>query len=58
MKKVRAMSVFGVLIALVLTAWGEDKPLLELIGSTPLPELHDGDFDHFTLDEQADPYHR
>ena len=33
------------------TALSEDKPLLELMGSTPLPQLHDGDFDHFALDE-------
>jgi len=53
MKKVRAMSVFAVLIAFALIAPGENRPLLELIGSTPLPELHDGDFDHFTLDESG-----
>jgi hypothetical protein len=51
MKKMRAMFLFAVWVAFALTAWSEDKPLLELVASTPLPELHDGDFDHFALDQ-------
>jgi DNA-binding beta-propeller fold protein YncE len=31
-------------------AWAQQKAPLELLQSTPLPELHDGDFDHFTVD--------
>lgn len=51
MKTLRAMFVFVAFIAFSLSALSEDKPLLELVESTPLPELHDGDFDHFTLDQ-------
>jgi DNA-binding beta-propeller fold protein YncE len=50
MNKARAILVFAAFIVLALTALGEDKPLLQLVASTPLPDLHDGDFDHFTLD--------
>jgi DNA-binding beta-propeller fold protein YncE len=53
MKKLRAMFVFVAFIAFAFTALSEDKALLELVGTTPLPELHDGDFDHFTLDEEG-----
>jgi DNA-binding beta-propeller fold protein YncE len=53
MRRIRAVFVLAVFMAFALTAWSEDKPLLELIGSTPLPQLHDGDFDHFTLDESG-----
>jgi WD40 repeat protein len=51
MKKLRATFAFVAFIAFALTALSEDKALLELVESTPLPELHDGDFDHFTLDQ-------
>ena len=53
MKKLRAMFVFVAFIVFTFTALSEDKALLELVGTTPLPELHDGDFDHFTLDEEG-----
>lgn len=36
--------------ALVTGVWAQPKPVLELVHTTPLPELHDGDFDHFTPD--------
>jgi WD40 repeat protein len=45
------MFVFAAFIAFALTALSQGKPLLELVATTPLPELHDGDFDHFTIDE-------
>jgi DNA-binding beta-propeller fold protein YncE len=47
------MFVFVAFIAFALIALSEDKPLLELVDSIPLPELHDGDFDHFTLDQSG-----
>src|SRR5215472_1715022 len=33
-----------------MVASAEDKPPLELLHTIPLPQLHDGDFDHFTVD--------
>src|SRR5258708_20324372 len=38
------------LLALVTGAWAQQKPVLELVQTTSLPELKDGDFDHFTAD--------
>jgi len=43
--------MFAAFMAFAFTALSEDKALLELMDSTPLPQLHDGDFDHFALDE-------
>lgn len=40
----------AVFFALVTGVCAQQKPVLELLQSTPLPELHDGDFDHFTPD--------
>ena len=51
MTRVSAVLMFAAFMAFAFTALSEDKPLLELMGSTPLPQLHDGDFDHFALDE-------
>src|ERR1700686_666442 len=39
-----------VFLALVAGAWAQQKPVLELLQTIPLPELKDGDFDHFTAD--------
>jgi DNA-binding beta-propeller fold protein YncE len=44
------MILFCVFFALVAGVWAQQKPALELLQTTPLPELHDGDFDHFTVD--------
>src|SRR6266481_10085797 len=44
------MILSAVFFALVAGVWAQQKPALELAESTPLPELHDGDFDHFTVD--------
>src|SRR6202521_4899310 len=38
------------LFALVAGAWAQQKPVLEPLQTIPLPELKDGDFDHFTAD--------
>jgi WD40 repeat protein len=53
MKQLRATFVFVALVAFAVSALGEDKPLLELLESTTLPDLHDGDFDHFALDDEG-----
>ena len=50
MKKTGVMILSAVFFALVAGVWAQQKPALELAESTPLPELHDGDFDHFTVD--------
>ena len=50
MKKGTATILSLAFFALTLNALSEDKPLMKLVASTPLPELHDGDFDHFALD--------
>src|SRR6266849_3132062 len=39
-----------VLLAFAIGVSAQDKAPLKLLHSTPLPELHDGDFDHFTPD--------
>jgi DNA-binding beta-propeller fold protein YncE len=48
---VRAILGFVAIMMVAITAVSEGNSLLKLVGSTPLPDLHDGDFDHFTLDE-------
>jgi DNA-binding beta-propeller fold protein YncE len=53
MRRLRSICLFAAFMAVAFTALGEDKPLLQLVQSTPLPQLHDGDFDHFTLDESG-----
>ena len=40
----------AVLFVLVICVSAQDKPPLELVQTIPLPQLHDGDFDHFTVD--------
>ncbi len=50
MKKSLALIVSAVFITFVIGAWGQEKAPLELSNSIPLPELHDGDFDHFVVD--------
>jgi DNA-binding beta-propeller fold protein YncE len=56
MRKFEAIIAVTVVILLGGWAWaagtGEKQPL-KLIKSVPLPELHDGDFDHFTVDLQG-----
>jgi DNA-binding beta-propeller fold protein YncE len=42
--------VFGLLVALALGCKAQDRPPLKLVGTIPLPGLHDGDFDHFAPD--------
>jgi DNA-binding beta-propeller fold protein YncE len=48
--KSKVMILFVVFWALVTGVCAEQKPVLELIHTTPLPELKDGDFDHFAAD--------
>jgi DNA-binding beta-propeller fold protein YncE len=48
--KTRVMILSAVFFALVTGVWAQPKPVLELSQTTPLPELKDGDFDHFAVD--------
>src|SRR5258708_40009726 len=48
--KSRAMIVLVVFLTFVIGASAQAKAPLELLQTTPLPDLHDGDFDHFTAD--------
>ena len=49
----RAMIVFMAALILSITASAQGKAPLQLSHSTPLPELHDGDFDHFAVDVEG-----
>ena len=50
MKHSKFMILWPMFFALVTGLWAQPKPVLELVHTTPLPDLHDGDFDHFTPD--------
>jgi DNA-binding beta-propeller fold protein YncE len=43
----------AVILALVISISAQEKAPLKLLHSTPLPELHDGDFDHLTPDVEG-----
>jgi len=53
-KKTAVMILAAMLFALVAGAWAQQKPVLEPLQTIPLPELKDGDFDHFTADVAGD----
>jgi DNA-binding beta-propeller fold protein YncE len=40
--------------SLVIGAWAQDRAPLALTQTIPLPDLHDGDFDHFAIDVAGD----
>ena len=48
-KHIRTIAVAAVVLAFALAAFAQKAPL-QLSHTTPLPELHDGDFDHFVAD--------
>jgi DNA-binding beta-propeller fold protein YncE len=48
--KSRVIILSAVFLALVAGVWAQEKPVLELSQTIPLPELKDGDFDHFSAD--------
>jgi hypothetical protein len=47
--KLRAMILVTAFFGLTASAWAQGKSL-QLSQTIPLPELHDGDMDHFTVD--------
>src|SRR4030088_2160770 len=48
------MILSAVFLALVAGVSAQQKPVLEPLQTIPLPELKDGDFDHFTADVAGD----
>jgi DNA-binding beta-propeller fold protein YncE len=50
MCKFSVTALASVFLALAIGAWGQANGPLVLLQSIPLPELHDGDFDHFAVD--------
>jgi DNA-binding beta-propeller fold protein YncE len=50
LKLSKAMIVSAVILAFVIGVSGQEKAPLKLLHSTPLADLHDGDFDHLTPD--------
>ena len=50
MKPLKAMIVSAVILSFVIGVSAQEKAPLKLLQSTPLPDLHDGDFDHLTPD--------
>ncbi len=50
MNQSRVMISFAVILVFAITASAQEKAPLKLLHSTPLPELHDGDFDHLIAD--------
>ena len=46
----KPMILSPLLLAMVVGVSAQEKAPLKLLQSTPLPELHDGDFDHLTPD--------
>jgi len=49
-KRSIALLVFAVFLAFAIGAMTQDKAPIALSNSIPLPDLHDGDFDHFVVD--------
>jgi DNA-binding beta-propeller fold protein YncE len=49
-KRSVAFSVLAVFLVCLIGAVAQNKAPLTLSNSIPLPELHDGDFDHFVVD--------
>jgi len=46
----KALTLSAVILAFVIGVSAQERAPLKLLHSTPLPELHDGDFDHLTPD--------
>ena len=50
MNTVKVLILAGALVAMPTPAKCQDKAPLKLLQSIPLPDLKDGDFDHFAVD--------
>lgn len=50
MNRMKAMILGLMSLALAIGAWSSSNSPLKLVHTTPLPELKEGDFDHFAVD--------
>src|SRR3984893_5591379 len=50
MNRVKVLILAGAIVGMLTTAKCQDKTPLKLLQSIPLPDLKDGDFDHFAVD--------
>jgi DNA-binding beta-propeller fold protein YncE len=50
----RALLLCSILCILTVCAQAAEQPPLKLVHTIPLPQLHEGDFDHFTVDIAGD----
>lgn len=50
MKTAKCAILSAIILLLLIPAWGNGKTPLKLVQTTPLPQLHEGDFDHFAVD--------
>jgi DNA-binding beta-propeller fold protein YncE len=48
--KAKFALLLAAMFLMLVSGWADDKTPLKLVHTTPLPELHDGDFDHFAVD--------
>ena len=53
MKLSKAITVSVLILGFAIGVLAEEKTPLKLLQSTPLPQLHDGDFDHLTPDVEG-----
>jgi len=53
LKRSKGIIVSAAILAFALGVSAQEKSPLKLLQSIPLPELHDGDFDHLTPDVQG-----
>ena len=53
MKLPKAITVWAAILVFAIGVLAEEKAPLKLLQSTPLPQLHDGDFDHLTPDVEG-----
>lgn len=50
MKTAKCAILSAIILVLLVPAWANEKTPLKLVQTTPLPQLHEGDFDHFAVD--------
>ena len=50
MKRSLALLISAVFLTFAMGALAQDKAPLTLANTIPLPQLHEGDFDHFVVD--------
>lgn len=50
MKAAKCVILSAVILVLLIPAYASEKEPLKLVQTTPLPQLHEGDFDHFAVD--------